>query len=160
MATKLTLYRRSILTQYNARKPGMTDVVFCKHHKIKREELECWKTLAATEVAEVVFAVKAQESKKKPEERSTLFDSGTLSMIEVLSGRPEPDEDLLPEVPLLIEKLRMQVMLKIASLPCSMRHVPWPPIRMPLSAVRSSYSAARAETSCDSSSGKGMAGGA
>ncbi|NCC66200.1 MAG: hypothetical protein EOM15_16295 [Spirochaetia bacterium] len=123
MATRLTLYRRSILTQYNARKPGMTDLVFCKHHKIKIQELECWKTLAATEVAEVIFAVKAQESKKKPEERASLFDSGTLSMIEVFSGRPEADEGLLPEVPLLIEKLRMQVMLKIASLPCSIRHV-------------------------------------
>ena len=123
MATRLTLYRRSILTQYNARKPGMTDLVFCKHHKIKVQELECWKTLAATEVAEVVFAVKAQESKKKPEERSSFFDSGTLSMIEVLSGRPEKDAGILPEVTILIEKIRMQVMLKIASLPCSMRHV-------------------------------------
>jgi len=122
MAPRLTLYRRSILTQYNARKPGMTDLVFCKRHKIKMQELECWKTLAATEVAEVIFAVEAQESKKKPEERTSFFDRETLSMIEVFSGRPEGD-DLFSEEAGLVEKVRMTVMLKVASLPCTMKHV-------------------------------------
>ena len=122
MATKLTSYRRSILTQYNARKPGMTDFVFCKRHKIKMQELECWKTLAATEVAEIVFAVEAQESKKKPEEKTNFFDRETLSMIEIYSGRPEGDDLFAEEIP-LIESIRMRVMLKTASLSCTMKHV-------------------------------------
>jgi len=122
MATRLTLYRHSILTQYNARKPGMTDLGFCKHHKIKIEELNCWMTLAATEVAEVVFAAKAQESKKKPDEKTSPFDSETFSMIEISSGRPAGD-DLFSGEAILIERIRMKVMLKIASLPCTMRHV-------------------------------------
>jgi len=122
MASKLTLYRRSILTQYNARKQGMSDFVFCKHHKIKMQELDCWKTLAATEVAEVVFAVETQESKKKPEEKTSFFDKETLSMIELFSGRPEGD-DLFAEEITLIESIRMRVMLKTASLSCTMKHV-------------------------------------
>jgi hypothetical protein len=100
----------------------MTDLVFCKRHKIKMQELECWKTLAATEVAEVIFAVEAQESKKKPEEKTSFFDRETLSMIEVFSGRPEGD-DLFSEEAGLVEKVRMTVMLKVASLPCTMKHV-------------------------------------
>jgi len=122
MASKLTLYRRSILTQYNARKQGMSDFVFCKHHKIKMQELDCWKTLAATEVAEVVFAVETQESKKKPEEKTSFFDKETLSMIELFSGRPEGD-DLFAEEITLFESIRMRVMLKTASLACTMKHV-------------------------------------
>ena len=122
MAPRLTLYRRSILSQYNARKPGMTDLVFCKHHKIKMQELECWKTLAATEVAEVIFAVEAQESTKKPEEKNRFFDREILSMIEVFSGRPEGD-DLYAEEITLIESIRMRVILKTASLSCTMKHV-------------------------------------
>jgi hypothetical protein len=122
MATKLTSYRRSILTQYNARKPGLTDIVLCKHHKIKIQELECWKTLAATEVAEIVFAVEAYESTKKPEEKTIFFDRETLSMIEIYSGRPEGD-DLFTEEITLIESIRMRVLLKIASLSCTMKHV-------------------------------------
>ena len=122
MASKLTLYRRSILTQYNARKQGMSDFVFCKHHKIKMQELDCWKTLAATEVAEVVFAVETQESKKKPKEKTSFFDKETLSMIELFSGRPEGD-DLFAEEITLIESIRMRVMLKTASLSCTMKHV-------------------------------------
>jgi hypothetical protein len=86
------------------------------------QELECWKTLAATEVAEVVFAVEAQESKKKPEEKTRFFDRETLSMIEVFSGRPEGD-DLFAEEITLIENIRMRVMLKTASLSCTMKHV-------------------------------------
>ena len=122
MASKLTLYRRSILTQYNARKQGMSDFVFCKHHKIKMQELDCWKTLAATEVAEVVFAVETQESKKKPKEKTSFFDKETLSMIELFSGRPEGD-DLFAEEITLIESIRMRAMLKTASLSCTMKHV-------------------------------------
>jgi len=122
MATRLTLYRRSILTQYNARKPGMTDVAFCKHHKIKIQELECWKILAATEVTEAVLAAKALECKKKPGEKTSLFSSETFSMVEVLSGRPE-GEDLFSGDTLYIERIRMRVMLQVASLPSTIRHM-------------------------------------
>ena len=86
------------------------------------QELECWKTLAATEVAEVIFAVEAQESTKKPEEKNRFFDREILSMIEVFSGRPEGD-DLYAEEITLIESIRMRIMLKTASLSCTMKHV-------------------------------------
>ena len=122
MATRLTSYRRSILTQYNTRKQGMSDFVFCKHHKIKMQELECWKTLAATEVAEVVFANKAEEGKKIQDDKASPFDREIFSMIEISSGRPAGDA-LISEEADLIEKIRMTVMLKVASLPCTMKHV-------------------------------------
>ena len=86
------------------------------------QELECWKTLAATEVAEVVFAAEVQERNGKPDEKSSLFDSGTLSMIEVLSGKPEESYEYSWDIH-RVEKVRMRVLLKIASLSCSKRHV-------------------------------------
>ena len=122
MATRLTLYRRSILTQYNARNPDMTDLEFCRHHKMKIGELECWKTLAATEVAEAVFAAKAHETKKKPGEKTSLFSSEIFSMVEVLSGRPE-GEALFYGDTLMIERIRIKVMLQVASLSCTIKHM-------------------------------------
>lgn len=122
MATRLTLYRRSILTQYNARKPGMSDLEFCRHHKMKAGELECWKTLAATEVVEAVLAAKAQETRKKPGEKTSLFSSEIFSMVEVLSGRPE-GEGLFYGDTLMIERIRMKVILQVASLSSTMNHM-------------------------------------
>ena len=50
-AKVLTSYRRMILRAYNAKPSEMTDVMYCKRHKIKMQELRAWQKLAGQQLA-------------------------------------------------------------------------------------------------------------
>ncbi len=78
--------------------------------------------LPYSEIIMKSIAAKAQETKKKPGEKTSLFSSEIFSMVEVLSGRPE-GEALFYGDTLMIERIRMKVMLQVASLSCTIKHM-------------------------------------
>jgi hypothetical protein len=50
-ARTITSYRRKVLQAYNSHPDGETDAQFCKHFRIKVEELRIWQELAGQELA-------------------------------------------------------------------------------------------------------------